>query len=183
MSNVDSCRLAFRRAASLAGYGLLALLLLAFPTHSFDTRHDFSSHAAAEYYAAHHFQFGTQVYQNIGPYGFVHYASTYSGYLHGQKTLLANACRLALVLLIVWASSQLPRLGLRFWWWASFFLPVLLAKDVPAFFEQPLSYLVIYLAALYLLQDRRDRSFHLVSGALWFFLAFLALNQLKSILK
>jgi hypothetical protein len=177
MFHLASCHPALRRATSLAGYGLLALLLLAFPTHSFDLHHDFSSHAAFEYYAAHHFQFGTQVYQNVGPYGFVHYASTYSGYLHGQKTLLANACRLTLLLLIVWASRQLPRLILRFWWWASFFLVFPLTKAEPGILEQPLSYLVIYLASLYLLQDRRDKPFHLVSGALWFFLAFLALTK------
>jgi hypothetical protein len=177
MFHVASCPPALRRATSLAAYGLLGLLLLAFPSHSFDCTHDFSSHAAFEYYAAHHFQFGTQVYQNVGPYGFVHYASTYSGYLHGQKTLLANACRLTLLILIVWASGQLPRPILRFWWWASFFLVTPLTKDVSGILEQPLSYVAIYLAALYLLRGRRDKPFHPVSLALWFFLAFWALTK------
>lgn len=170
-----------RYAAFLAGYGLLALLLLAFPTHCVDLDHDHSSHATFEYYAARHFQFGTQVYQNIGPYGYVQYVSTYSGYLHLQKTVLANACRLILLLLIIWASRQLPRPGLRIWWWASFFLAVALGSLIPEDLEQPLSYLAIYLAALYLLQNRRDWLFHLSCGGLLFFLAFLALTKHTSL--
>ena len=41
--------------------------------------HDPSSFASYEYYAAHHFQFGKQIYQNVGPYGYVHYGWMYGG--------------------------------------------------------------------------------------------------------
>src|SRR5436190_2109105 len=85
-----------RRVVLGLGLALLALSLLEFPTTAFDLNHDRSSHASFDYFAAHHFQFGQQIYQNVGPYGYVHYAATYSGYLRVQKILLVNACRLAL---------------------------------------------------------------------------------------
>ena len=139
--------------------------------------HDLGSHAAYEYYAAHGFQFGAQVYQNVGPYGFVHYGDTYCGYLHAQKLILKNLWRLTLFLLIVWTLRRLPGAALKLCWGAGFFLFFAIDYGVLLDWETPFACLTIYLAALYLLQDRRDPSYGLVSTALLCLLAFVALTK------
>src|ERR1039457_957808 len=61
-----------QRTLGFLGLALLAFNLLEFPRHANNPWHDPSSFASYEYYAAHHFQFGTEIYQNVGPYGYVH---------------------------------------------------------------------------------------------------------------
>ena len=168
---------ALRRAILYSVWALLLLNLLQFPTETLSLVHDNSSHATFDYYAAHHFQFGKQVYQNVGPYGYVHYAATYSGLLHYRKLVLKNVCRLVLLLLIIWTARRLPHPALRCWWWASFFVFFPLGITQSFDLEQPLSYLPIYLASLYLLQDRGDWGFRIISAGLLFYLAFLALTK------
>ena len=166
-----------RQAAYVAGLVLLAINLLQFPTRSFDYTHDLGSQATYEYLAAHDFQFGVQVYQNVGPYGFLHYGDTYSGYLHVQKVVLKNLWRLVLFLLILWTLRWLPGPVLKACWGVSFFvfLPVDYGEVLD--WESPFACLTIYLAALYLLQDRRDRLYGVVCGALLGFLALVALTK------
>jgi hypothetical protein len=166
-----------RRAAGVGGLALLALSLLQFPSRTYDFTHDLGSQATYEYYAAHDFQFGTQVYQNVGPYGFVHYGDTYSGYLHAQKVVLKNLWRLTLFLLIVWTLRRLPGARLKACWGAGFFLYFAMDYGVLLDWETPFACLTIYLAALYLLQDRCDRAYYLVAGALLCLLAFVALTK------
>jgi hypothetical protein len=178
-----------RSLVGFAGFALLAFTLLEFPRHPYNATHDLGSHAAFEYYAAHHFQFGKQVYQNVGPYGYVHYAYTYAGYLPVQKIVLKNLTRLGLFLLVLWVSGRLPRPGLKLWWWASFIVvqpfgwPLAwpLRSEEPFFqqmdWDQDYAYLTIYLAALYLLQPRKDRRFYVISGLVLLLLAFTALTK------
>ena len=182
-------RAAVRRGVCIAGFALLALNLLEFPRHAFNETHDLSSHAAFEYYAARHFQFGQQVYQSVGPFGYVNYAYSYAGYLPVQKIVLKNLWRLGLFLLILWTNRRLPRVGLKVVWWAAFFIlqpfgwPLAwpLASGPMLFqqvdWDQAYAYLAIYLAALCLLQDRKDWPFRLRSSAWLFFLAFTALTK------
>jgi tetratricopeptide (TPR) repeat protein len=178
-----------RRAAYVTGFALLSLTLLEFPRHAYNATHDLSSHATFEYYAAHHFQFGKQVYQNVGPYGYVNYAYNYAGYLPVEKIVLKNLSRLGLFLLILWASGRLPHPGLKLGWWAGFFVfqpfgwPLAWPQGSgPMVFQQMdwdqvYGYLTIYLAALYLLQPRKGWSYWLTSGALLVLLAFTALTK------
>src|SRR5687768_10104549 len=67
---------------------LLLVTLVQVPREAYDVGHDSSSHATFEYYAAHGFQFGRDVYQNTGPLGYAHYAYTHVGLLPGRKLAL-----------------------------------------------------------------------------------------------
>jgi hypothetical protein len=163
--------------------------LLEFPHQVLNTAQDSSFYVTCEYYAAHHFQFGKEVLQNIGPYGYIHYGYVYGGYLPVQKIILKTLYRLGLVGLIVWAGRRLPRPALQLCWWAAFFIfqPFTWPLQVPGMpdfvraqemdWEQDYGYLTVYLAALYLLQKRKGWRFALVSGFLLFFLAFAALTK------
>ena len=180
-----------RRPVCALGFILLGLTLLEFPRFAYNTNHDLSSQASFEYYAAHHFQFGQQVYQNVGPYGYVHYGSIYAGYLHIQKVLLAAVYRVGLLLLVVWLGHRLPHIGLRLGWWAAFFIlqPLSFHPQITLDTQSPddavlgldwsqvYSYLTVYLAALYLLQERKDWRFRAASVGLLCFLAFVALTK------
>ena len=178
-----------RSLLCFAGFALLGFTLLEFPRHPYNATHDLGSHAAFEYYAAHQFQFGKQVYQNVGPYGYVHYAYTYAGYLPVQKIILKNLSRLGLFLLILWVSGRLPRMYLKVWWWGSLLVvqpfgwPLAwpLASAEPFFqeldWDQDYAYLTIYLAALYLLQPRKEWRFYVMAGGLLLLLAFTALTK------
>ena len=175
-------------AYSLA-IALLTLNLLEFPRQVFNPLSDSSSHATFEYYAAHHFQFGKQVFQNVGPYGYIHYSYFYSGYLPVRRIILKNCYRLGLILLILWAGRRLPHPALQWCWWAAFFVfqPCTWPLQVPGMpdfvraqemdWDQDYGYLTVYLAALYLLQHRKGWRFATVSGALLFYLAFAALTK------
>jgi hypothetical protein len=181
-----------RRAVWILGVLVLGLNLLEFPRYPYSILHDLSSHASFEYYAAKHFQFGRQVYQNVGPYGYVHYAYTYAGYLPVQKIALRTLCQLGLLLLIAWAGRRLGYPGLELCWWASFFIFVPLsyqgwaATGPPGDALRPLweldwdqvyGYVTVYLAGLYLLEGRRGRAYILVGVSLLLLLAFLALTK------
>ena len=179
----------FRRTACALAIALLTLNLLEFPRQVFNPAHDASSHATFEYYAAHHFQFGKQVFQNVGPYGYIHYSYFYSGYLPVQRIILKTLYRLGLILLIVWAGRRLPHPALQLCWWAAFFIfqPFTWPLEVPGLpdfvrapemdWDQDYGYLTVYLSALYLLQNRKGWPFAIISGALLFFLGFAALTK------
>jgi uncharacterized membrane protein (GlpM family) len=168
---------------------LLTLNLLEFPRQVLNSGHDVSCYATFEYYVAHHFQFGKEVFQSIGPYGYLHYGYVYAGYLPVQKIILKTLYRLGFVLLIVWAGRRLPHPALRLCWWAAFFVfqPCTWLLEVPGMpdfvrepemdWEQDYGYLIVYLAALYLLQNRKGWRFAVISGALLFFLSFAALTK------
>src|ERR1017187_335494 len=112
----------FRRTAYSLAIALLTLNLLEFPRQVLNSGHDVSCYATFEYYVAHHFQFGKEVFQSIGPYGYLHYGYVYAGYLPVQKIILKTLYRLGFVLLIVWAGRRLPHPALRLCWWAAFFV-------------------------------------------------------------
>ncbi len=159
---------------------LLFLSLLAFPRASFTTQHDSSSAATFEYYAAKKVQFGVDVYQNIGPLGYVLYSDDFTGLLHWQKVILKNTCRLGLVILVCWLMRSLASPVAQICWFASFFVFFPFGdatSNVYLDLHDNLAYLTIYLQGLWLLQNRDDRQFQLLSMAGWFFLAFLSLNK------
>jgi hypothetical protein len=179
----------FRRTVYALGIALLTLNLLEFPRQVLNPANDVSCYATFEYHAAHHLQFGKEVFQNGGPYGYVHYGYVYAGYLPVRKIVLKTLYRLGLVLLILWAGRCLPHPALRWCWWATFFIfqPFTWPLERPGLpdfvraqemdWEQDYGYLTVYLAALYLLQNRRGWRFAAISGLLLFFLSFAALTK------
>lgn len=67
---------------------VLFLLTLALPDHAADNGHDYGSQAAIEYWIKSKLAFGIDVIQNVGPYGFISYPSTYTGVLDTQKLVI-----------------------------------------------------------------------------------------------
>ena len=94
-----------RTAAGVALALVLALTLLEFPVVAYDVDHDLSSSASFELFAARRLQFGTDVLQNVGPLGWVHYGAVYAGPLHEQRLVAKNALRLALAALALWVCT------------------------------------------------------------------------------
>jgi hypothetical protein len=49
------------------------------------TEHFFASHYLFEYAAQNHWQFGSDIVDNVGPYGYLHYPATYAGMAYWSK--------------------------------------------------------------------------------------------------
>ena len=154
---------------------LLALHLLQFPNESFNTTHDSSSSASFEYYAAKKVQFGTEIYQNVGPYGYVLYSNEYNGYLHWKKVLLRGLSQLTLVILVCWMMLSLKSNIARFFWYAAFFAPYVFSEY--ADMSECSTYLAIFLMAQWLLIPPDNWNQRLLRFPGWFYLAFISLNK------
>ena len=154
---------------------LLALHLLQFPNESFNTTHDSSSSASFEYYAAKKVQFGTELYQNVGPFGYAHYSGEYAGYLHWEKILLKNLSRLTLLILICWMLRSLNNLFAQFSLIITLFAPYIIS-NYPDLMDN-FAYLTIYLMAFWLLRNPSSWLQWLLRFSGWFFLAFISLNK------
>jgi len=158
---------------------MLVLTLLEFPSAPYDVDHDLSSSASLEYFAKHDVQFGTELVQNVGPLGWVHYGYVYAGYLHAEKLVLKSLVRMALVILVLWACTRFRSWAARVVWLFAFvaLLPIgstTLSLDA----NEVCAYLSAYLSGLLLLGLP-----HWGGGSLFsavpalFFLAFLALTK------
>ena len=82
---------AWRQAVSLPyifWFFVLFLLVLALPDRAADNGHDYGSQAAIEYWIKSKLAFGIDVIQNVGPYGFISYPSTYTGVLDTLKLII-----------------------------------------------------------------------------------------------
>lgn len=168
------------KTAVLLSFMVMMLHLLEFPHCSYSVSHDSSSSATFEYYAAKKVQFGTALFQNIGPLGYIHYSYDYIGYLHWQKVFLKNISRLVLVLLAGWMMIRLQQPTAKIAWFASLCAYYSFGDGSNRDYldlQDNLAYLTIYLLALWQLQNRKDRLFRLLSMAGWFFLAFISLNK------
>jgi hypothetical protein len=165
------------RAATRAALGVVLLALVSvlphWPYRSGD--HDMSSHATFEYYWKHHFRYGKQVFQNTGPYGFIHYSSTYVGLATREKIVLHLAYRIAFVLLFLGALGYFRRnrilsgawiLGLVLFW-------ALLGSDDAA--NEALDYATAFLGALHLLHPRPGRRYLLTSTLVLVLFGFMSL--------
>ncbi|HEX2485988.1 MAG TPA: hypothetical protein VHQ66_11840 [Myxococcota bacterium] len=129
----------------------LALTLLEFPAVPYDVDHDLSSSASFELFAARRLQFGTDVLQNVGPLGWVHYGAVYAGPLHAQRLVAKNALRLALAALALWVCTRLPTRSARAGWLLAFFALVPLGAPGeldPLESNEVWAYVTLYLAAL-----------------------------------
>lgn len=170
----------------MVAFALLGFQLLEFPHFAASAQHDRGSHASFEYYFSRGFQFGVDVFQNVGPYGFVHHADSYSGYAHGTRVWLKTFLRLGLAALVLVAAVRFRPRWLGLVWWLSFF--VLFPLGAPRDEEwiaanEVYAYLMVYLPGLFLLDGvRRGRQGWAIDGLLSAFLAFVALTKHTSLM-
>lgn len=157
---------------------LLVLTLLEFPSVPYDIDHDLSSSASLDYFATQRIQFGTDLVQNVGPLGWVHYGYAYAGFAHAPELALKSLIRVALAMLVLWACTRFRNWPVRAVWLLAFvvLLPIeseTLSLDA----NEVCAYLSAYLSGLVLLGISKDRGSVLRAVPVLLFLAFLALMK------
>jgi hypothetical protein len=156
-------------------YILLALNFVRLPKIAVNMTHDLGSHMAFEFYAHAKYQFGVDVIQNIGPYGYLSYPYDYSGILGTQKVLFGILFGLAAAWYALDARRYFSSTAGKAVWFLAIFLAL-----VPRYEElDPLSNLFVLLAGHHLLLGDRGRKGRMVSDTV--LCAFLGLFCLMKI--
>lgn len=132
-------------------YLLLALNFIRLPKIAVNLTHDPGSHMSFEFYARAKAQFGVDVIQNVGPYGYLQYPYDYSGILPTQKLLFG----ILFGMLVAWFALDarnyfFTTTGKVIWFVGLFLALVPEHEDL-----DPVSYLFIFLAGRYLLMSER----------------------------
>jgi hypothetical protein len=155
-------------------YVLLVLVFIRIPSIAADTTHDRGSRMSFEYYAHARYQFGVDVIQNIGPYGYLQFPRDYSGILPAQKFLFGIVFALILAWLALSARLYFSSLPAKIIW----FLAIILAP-IPAGEDlDQLIYLFILLSANHLLlADRSKPAGFILDAIICVFLALLCLMK------
>jgi hypothetical protein len=169
------------RYGGLAAVAILLLLtVIDLPTVPYDIDHDLASSASLEYFATRGIQFGTQLIQNVGPLGWIHYSGVYAGFLQDQKVAFGLLRAIALTALLLWAATRFgTRIASALWLLSLVafvpLYPVGEASEVDFLLFEQWTYLCVYLAGLALLALPPRRRFPLIAVLPLFLLAFLAL--------
>ena len=74
----------------------LFLTLLQLPNTLVKNEHDLGSQAAYEYWLSNGLRYGIDLFQNVGPYGFLNYPHIYSGFFFFYSFLLHTLARFSL---------------------------------------------------------------------------------------
>jgi hypothetical protein len=142
--------------------------------------HDFGSQMSYEFYASKKVQFGVDVIQNVGPYGYMQYPLLYSGILPYQKAAFSVLFSLILTWLAFFSarfftSTALVALWLLLYAQTQIVLDSVLADVFTPM--DPLIYLFFLLAGHRLLMRERYQSQSLLDGFLLSFSSLLALTK------
>jgi hypothetical protein len=169
----------YRTPGLILLYVLLALNFVRLPKIAVNNTHDPGSHMAFEFYAKHHYQFGVDVVQNVGPYGYLSYPYDYSGILPTQKLMFGILFGLALAWFALEARRYFFSSAGKIIWFLGIFLAL-----TPRYEElDPISELFVLLAGHQLLLHGRDRPGRFVSDAvLCVFLSLLALMKSTNVM-
>ena len=176
--SLQSLGRALRTSGFVAVALLLVLTLLEFPSVPYDVDHDLSSSASLEYFATHGVQFGTDLVQNVGPLGWVHYGYAYAGYLHAEKLVLKSLTRVVLAMLVLWACTRLRSWAARAVWLLAFVVLIPIGSEAHSFrVNEAFAYLSAYLSGLVLLGLPKGPGSVLRAAPALVLLAFLALTK------
>lgn len=159
---------------------LFLLHLFILPTVAIGPLHDLSLHTLYEYQFAQRMQWGTDLIETAGPFGFLHFADTYSGILWRAKILFQFAWAAVLSLLIVQAAWRFfANGGVRALWLAAAFLG--LSSEAEMASTEGFPYLAILLAAAFLLGRGISPLSAAARVALAALLAFLSLMKVGNL--
>ena len=141
--------------------------------------HDLGSHMAFEFYARDKYQFGVDVIQNIGPYGYLSYPYDYSGILGTQKVLFGIMFGLAAAWYALEARKYFSSMAAKAVWFLAIFLTL-----VPRYQElDPVGNLFVLLAGHQLLLGDRGRKGRVVSdAALCVFLGLFCMLKITEVM-
>lgn len=160
-------------------YVLLFLNFVRLPKIAVDMTHDLGSHMTFEYYAYNKAQWGVDVIQNVGPYGYLNYPYDYSGILPTPKLLFGIFFGLTLAWYALDARRYFYSTAGKIIWFLSMFLALVTRYEE----LDPISGLFMLLAAHQLLIFERDRPRRFVSDAvLCFFLGLMALMKSTNVM-
>jgi hypothetical protein len=177
----DRVRSSARKPSTWANLLLFVALFFLFtkvPLGTVDEKHDPGSILSYEYFAERKFQFGTQVIQNIGPYGHLGFPQFYAGIRADQK-LCFSAVYAALL-------SVLVLLGLRYfegkweriaWLLAIAFAPTLPQPGTAGEAFEFIAPLFLLLSCHYLLTRGWYKGHWLLDAAVYTMLALVALMK------
>jgi hypothetical protein len=178
LGSVALARSALKGAAIASAALVLVLTVLEFPSVPFDIDHDLSSSASLEYFATRHVQFGTDLVQNVGPLGWLHYGYAYAGYLNAERLVLKSLARVALAMLVLWACTRFRSWAARIVWLLAFVAMIPIGSTtLTADTNEAFAYLSVYLAGLVLLGLPNGRGSGVSTVLALLFLAFLALMK------
>ena len=105
------------RCAAVLGVLFLTVLMFSPADKVMDVQLDSSNYGSYSYFTAKNFQYGTEVVPMAGPYGFVHYGSTYSGQLFWKRLGMELLTKFSLGILLVWFFVQSSARPVLRWFW------------------------------------------------------------------
>jgi hypothetical protein len=143
--------------------------MLALPRVAVDGTHDLGSQLLFEIYYKQGTKFGTEVIQNIGPYGFLTFPFSYGGFVPAEKLIYNFAFTFLFVLMVLWTLGRFHGIVFR----ASF------VATISYFFFQPetSTYIFFLMAACLLMSWPHSRAALIMKFALVPVLAVLTLTK------
>jgi len=160
-------------------YAALALNFIRLPKVAVTWEHDPGSHMSFEFYAREQAQFGLDVIQNVGPYGYLQYPHDYSGILPTQKLLFGIGFGLAVAWFALEARKYYGSAAARGVW----FLALFFALVQPGEELDPISNLFLLLAAHHLLLSRHVGLGRFATDAVvWVLLGLLLLMKSTNVM-
>lgn len=160
-------------------YVLLALNFIRLPKVAAEWTHDTGSQMSFEFYAHARYQFGVDVIQNVGPYGYLQYPRTYSGILPVPKLAFGILFGLVLAWAVMDARKYFPTAGTKVLW----FLAVFFSLVMPGEELDPVTDLFIFLAGHHLLRaDPRRTGGRLADAVLCIALGVLSLLKSTNVM-
>lgn len=159
------------RCAAVLGVLFLTVLMFSPADKVMDVQLDSSNYGSYSYFTAKNFQYGTEVVPMAGPYGFVHYGSTYSGQLFWKRLGMELLTKFSLGILLVWFFVQSSARPVLRWFWL-----FLVVTMTPFISDIPYS-LAILLSGLCLVRYHQapGRQALAICCAVAFYLALLTL--------
>jgi hypothetical protein len=160
-------------------YALLALNFTRLPKKVATQQHDTGSQMSFEFYARAKYQFGLDVIQNVGPYGYLQYPHVYSGILPAQKLVFGIAFGLVAAWFALGARRYFSTTAGQVVWFLAIFLQLVTADEQ----LDPISDLLILMAGHHLLMsDGRGALRYIQDAVLCVFLGLMFLLKSTNVL-
>jgi hypothetical protein len=156
----------------------LSLIFIRVPRGTVDERHDQGSIMAYEFFAEKKSQFGTEVFQNVGPYGHFQFPQFYAGILPSQKLSFSIVFGILIAGLTVYSFRYFESSRLRWGWvFCLAYAPVAASSDPCSDAFEFLSYLFVLLAGHFLLSREYYKPHALADALILWFLALLTMMK------
>jgi len=142
-------------------YALLALNFIRLPKVPVAMTHDLGSDMSFEFYAKAKYQFGRDVIQNVGPYGYLQNPHSYSGILPTQKLLFGVLFGMTVAWFALGARRYFATTTAKAVWFLTLFFTLVLSQEQ----LDPICDLFALLAGHHLLLSDRTRGRRFIEDA------------------